>query len=259
VLIAVSSAKGSPGVTTTATALGGIWPHDVVLADLDPAGGDIALRHRDPSGRPLDPERGLLSLAAAARRGLAEGELYEHVQRVDGGLDVIAGVARPEQITGIGPVWPTLGTTLRQSPLDVIADCGRVSPGTPVMPVLSAADALVFVVRPTVEGYAHLRERLRWLADPLQFGHTGGIPVGVVVVAPSSDSKSAHDLDRLLQHDGLRVSVLGRIADDPKAAGALAGRWSRSIDRSLLIRSAREVAASVHALAAGRLRTTTGG
>lgn len=252
-LISFVSAKGSPGVTTAATAIGGIWPGDVVVADLDPAGGDLALRHRQVGGAPVEPERGLMSMAAAARRGLlSAAEVHEHLQKLDGGLEVLAGVSRPEQITGIGPVWPVLATTLHDMTGDVLADCGRVTPGTPVMPILSASDAVVFVVQPAVESYAHLRERLRWLAEPLRIGQAGAVPVGIVLVTPDSKSQGTRDLDRLLQSDGRQVSVLGTIAHDPKAADVLAGRTVRRIDRSLLVRSAREVAGAVRGLAVSR-------
>ncbi|PSL06769.1 MinD-like ATPase involved in chromosome partitioning or flagellar assembly [Haloactinopolyspora alba] len=256
-LIAFASAKGSPGVTTTVNALGGIWPSDVVIADFDPAGGDLALRHRGVEGEPLDNERGLLSLAAAARRGGAgEGDLGEHVQTAAGGLDIIAGVTRPEQFTGIGAAWPSVASMLAGASTDVLVDCGRIVPGTPLLPVLTAADAVVFVARPGVEYYAHLRERLRWLVEPLHVGEAGSIPLGVALLTGSSDTSAPRDLDRLLQHDGHQVTVLGRVAEDHKAAGALAGRWSRRIDRSLLVRSARELAESVRALATVRTRTT---
>src|SRR5690625_3247432 len=126
-LIALASAKGSPGVTTTATALAMTWQRDVVLADLDPAGGDVALRARTPNEDVLDPDVGLLSLAAAARRGLAPEEVPEHLQVIDGGTHVLAGVTRPEQVTGIGAVWPTSGAALRAGPeTDVLVAGGGV-------------------------------------------------------------------------------------------------------------------------------------
>ncbi len=249
-LVALASAKGSPGVTTTAVALGSVWPADVLVADMDPAGGDLALRLRAPEERPLDPERGLLSLAAAARRGLEAGEVAAHAQRTDGGLDVLAGVSSPDQVTGIGPVWPAVATALREFPgVDVLADCGRVVPGTPVMPVLTAADAVLLFVRPGVEAYAHLRERLRWLSGPLRIGEIGSIPVGIALRTAVSDTSAARDLDRLLQHDGLQVSVIGRVAEDRRAALGLAGQWSRRLDRSLMIRSARELVSAAKGLA----------
>ena len=249
-LVAFASAKGSPGVTTTAAALGSVWPADVVVADMDPAGGDLALRLRAPEEQPLDPERGLLSLAAAARRGLEPGEVAAHAQTTDGGLEVLTGVSSPEQVTGIGPVWPAVADALRDLPdVDVLADCGRVVPGTPVLPVLTAADAVVLCVRPSVESYAHLRERLRWLTGPLRIGEIGSIPVGIVLRTAATDTGAARDLDRLLQHDRLQVSVIGRVAEDRRAALGLAGLWSRRLDRSLLIRSVRELVSAVRGLA----------
>ncbi|HLR96402.1 MAG TPA: hypothetical protein VK053_17900 [Jiangellaceae bacterium] len=248
-LIALASAKGSPGVTTTATALAMTWQRDVVLADLDPAGGDVALRARTPNEDVLDPDVGLLSLAAAARRGLAPEEVPEHLQVIDGGTHVLAGVTRPEQVTGIGAVWTTIGSALRAVPeTDVLVDCGRVTPGTPVLPVITAADALVVVVRPSLDSYAHVRDRLRWLSGPMQLeqpGATGASSVGVLVVADPGERTVTQDLDRLLQHEGLPVRVLGRIGRDKRAAEALAGRWSRRLNRSLLMRSAREVRDSI--------------
>jgi len=46
--------------------------------------------------------------------------------------------------------------------------------------------------------------------------------------------------------------VLGRLADDKRAADALAGRVDRGIARSLLVRSARVLVDPIRRLAAGR-------
>jgi len=226
-----------------------VWRQNVIVADCDPAGGDLALRYRTPRGLPLDPELGLVSVAAAARRGLSPEEVLEHVQTAQGGLDILAGVTTPSQVTGIGPVWSALAGALRDVPgTDVLVDCGRITPGTPVLPLLMAADAVVLFARPTLEAYAHLRERLRWLAGQLRTGEVGGVPLGVAVVTEPGDTAATRDLDRLLQHSQLSVAVLGRVADDPKAADALAGRRSRRLDRSMLFRSARELAGAVYGL-----------
>ena len=69
-LITVASAKGSPGVTTTSLAMGALWPRQVLVAECDAAGADIPLRMSAEDGGVLDAERGLLSLAAAGRKGL---------------------------------------------------------------------------------------------------------------------------------------------------------------------------------------------
>ena len=81
-LVAFASAKGSPGASTAALAVAALWPRDVLLADCDPAGGDVALRMPDPDGAPLDPDRGLVSLAAAghAVTGLARSDAATFLQ-----------------------------------------------------------------------------------------------------------------------------------------------------------------------------------
>lgn len=257
-LITVAAAKGSPGVTTTARVLAAVWSRDVVLADLDPAGGDLALLGRTPDGGVLDPDRGLLSLAAQARRGLTEDSLDEHLQRLDGGLSVLCGVAGPEQVTGIGPVWPALAAYLADVPdRDVVVDCGRLTPGSPVLPVVEASDALLLVVRPRLEAYAHLRERLRWLTSSAA-GPGPGPAIGVVLVTDPKDDRSTGELEQLLAHSGVAVPVIGRLAHDARAADVLAGRVERSVGRSLLTRSMRHLAATVSDLGTvgDRVRTT---
>jgi hypothetical protein len=64
-LIALISAKGSPGVTTTALALALTWTSPVILAECDPSGGSVLpgfLRGQ------LGTDRGLMPLAAAELR-----------------------------------------------------------------------------------------------------------------------------------------------------------------------------------------------
>ncbi|MDC7120341.1 hypothetical protein OMK64_02195 [Cellulomonas fimi] len=252
-LVAIGSAKGSPGVSTTARVLAGVWPSDVVLADADPAGGDVSLLGRTASRGPLDPERGILSLAADARRGLANDSLDDHLQQLEGGLDVLCGVTSPEQMTGIAPAVPALAAALAHHPTrDVVVDCGRIHAGSPVMPVVAAADVLVLLARPRLESYAHLRERLRWLAQ-MRATSTRRLPaVGVALVADSRDRRSLGELAQLLAHEGLPVTVLGQVAEDQRAADVVAGRLDRGVERSLLVRSARQLVAPVADLGASQ-------
>ena len=252
-LVALASAKGSPGVTTTARVLASIWPTECVLVDADPAGGDVSLLSRTPSHEPLDPERGVLSLAVAARRGADQAPIDPHLQTTDGGLEVLAGVSRPEQVAGMGPVWPTIGEVLSRQLGAAVADLGRLAPGSPVLPMVADCDVLLFVVRPRVEAYAHLRERLSWLA-----GIGGGPPVGVLLVTEAKDSRSAPELAALLAHSGLDVPVVGVVAYDERAAAVVGGRLDRGIERSLLVRSVRPLVEPIRALASTRSSVQAG-
>ena len=241
-LYVLAAAKGSPGVTTSSVVLASVWPGEPILADLDPAGGDIALRYRDGSGAPLDPDRGLLSLGAAVRRGVAEVQLSDHVQQISGGLEVLTGVSSPDQVQGLGPTWQHLARSLRSVPgRDVIADCGRLAPGAATIPVLQSADAVLMLARPSLEGLSHLRELIRGLTELLQLGGYDAVPVGVALITSYRDARTAGDVQSILDQAGLRATVLGILAEDEKAAAAIRSGDSRKVRQSLLTRSAAEI------------------
>ena len=159
-LIAVAADKGAPGVTTTAIALAAVWPRPVLLAECDPAGGDIAYWLPAEGGGRLDPRRGLLSLAVAARRDLQPAQVWTHAQKLRGGLDVLLGVTNAEQGAGLEPLWGPVGGLLAGLPqADVIADCGRLGPDGPYYDLLAHAAAVVLVTRPSLGEVVRLRDR----------------------------------------------------------------------------------------------------
>ena len=242
-LVVLASDKGSPGVTTTAITLAAVWPRRVLLAELDPCGGDVALRLRGPRGAPLSPEVGLISLAVGVRRGARPEQVFEHVQRLDGGLEVVVGLSAGEQGSGLAGLWGPVGELLDRAPgVDVIADCGRLYPGSPAADVLASAAAVVLVTQPTIDAVAHLRARAGAVLRELERRSGRPPPVYVVVVTTARDDSSPKQIDQVLRQAGLPAPVLGRIALDPKGAGMLSGEWVGRLDRSLLVRSAREVA-----------------
>ena len=121
----------------------------VLLAECDPAGGDLVYRLPSESGDRLDPRRGLLSLAVAARRDLQPAQLWAHAQKLRGGLDVLLGVTTAEQGAGLEPLWGPVGSVLAGLPqADVIADCGRLGADGPYYDLLACAAAVVLVTRP---------------------------------------------------------------------------------------------------------------
>jgi hypothetical protein len=155
-LLAVGSMKGSPGVTTAAVALAAGWPAgDVpVLVECDPAGGDLVARFRP------EPYPGLVSLAAAARRTSEPGLLWQHRQRLPGGLPVVVGAIGGDQAkAALGALAASGGTEVfgqaAQTGRGVVADCGRVESGSAALPMVRAADALLLLARPRADELAH--------------------------------------------------------------------------------------------------------
>ncbi|MFD5024010.1 hypothetical protein [Streptomyces sp. NPDC058373] len=257
-LIALAADKGSPGVTTAAVALSAVWPRRVLLAETDPAGGDLLYRSAAAHGGSLDPNTGMLSIAATARRGLVPDQLWDHTQPLSGGLDVLVGIGSAEQATGFTGLWPTLGQSFAQlgdsphAPADVIADCGRISGDTAAVELFPYAQLVLLVSRTTPEALARVRDRATHLAQRLHGGPRGaaGIAtplIGVVLVTdPGGSAKLVHQVNDMLVAGQTGARVVGTLADDPAGADQLAGRRRGRLDKSLLIRSARKISADLY-------------
>jgi MinD-like ATPase involved in chromosome partitioning or flagellar assembly len=243
-LIAIASDKGAPGVTTAALALAAVWPRPVLLAECDPAGGDLVYRFPAAGGGHLDPRRGVLSLAVIARRGMAPHQVWEHAQKLHGGLDVLAGVTNAEQGAGLSLLWGPIGKVLASLPqADVIADCGRLGADGPLYDLLAEATTVVLVSRVHVADVIRLRDRATAFAAAAQSRGRRGFGVGVVVVADHKKLRaSLGEVQQVLAQANAPATVLGGIAHDTKGADLLSGEWGGSLDRTLLIKTAREVA-----------------
>ena len=246
-LIAVAADKGAPGVTTACVALAAVWPRPVLLAECDPAGGDLVYWLPSAAGGRLDPGCGLLSLAVALRRGVPPEQVFQHAQKLRGGLDVLAGVVTAEQGAGLEPLWGAVGRLLAALPAaDVIADCGRIGADAPRYDLLAQAAQVVLVTGDSLAEVVRLRERVA--AARAAFAHRGrSVWIGVVVVA---DHRRFHpalaEVARALGQQPGAVGVVGGLAHEPGSAerlrGRPGGRLSGSLDRSLLIRTARDLA-----------------
>ncbi len=212
-LIALCSVKGSPGVTTLAVALAMTWPHAEstrrLVAEVDPSGGDLAMRF----GLPATP--GLVSLAAAARRTRDPGVVWDHTQALPGGARALvappgAAHARAALSTlATAPEAPPLVLAVAREPgVVVLADCGRVDPGSPAEPIARHADALILVSGAQSDDLAHTAARLgelaRWTPRP-----------GLLL---TGDGYPTVDVER-----ELGVPAIGRLPYDPVAAATLTG------------------------------------
>jgi hypothetical protein len=230
-VVAFAKAK-SWGLSTAVLAVAAWWPpgRTMLVAELDPAGGDLAARYG------LGAEPGLLSLAAAARRDLSEATVWQHVQPLPGGTPCLLGPASADQAhAAVHAVGGRLASSMDASDVDVLADCGRLGAGTPVGPVVDNASLVVLVARPSAEEIAHLASRVESLRPT-------GRRLGVVLVGerPYSSAEVANAVD---------TEILGVLADDPAGAALVSGRSSQpwGFRRSQLMRSARDVAGAVRA------------
>ncbi|HZC40074.1 MAG TPA: hypothetical protein VE343_05330, partial [Streptosporangiaceae bacterium] len=243
-LIAVAADKGAPGVTTSSVVLAAVWPRPVLLAECDASGGDLVYRLPAPGGGRLDPQLGMLSLAVASRHGLQPQQLWEHTQKLHGGLDVLAGVTGAEQGAGLEPLWGTVGDAFARLPqADVIADCGRLGVEGSHYDLLARAATVVLITRGSLGEVIRLRERIAVLNTALGRRDGFGTRISVVVVA---DHKHFHsvlgEVGQALNQGRVRADVVGGLAYEPRSAQQLRGEWGGKLDKSLLIRSARGIA-----------------
>jgi hypothetical protein len=230
-LIAVCSAKGSPGATVSALALTLAWSRPVMLAECDPAGGDIAAGYlRDV---PLEG-RGLAQLAASMhRRRLAE-DLWGQLVDLNPGRQtamtrlVLPGLTDPAQAAGIAGGWNQLADLFRSmgagsGGYDVIGDCGRLAVAHPPRPVLAAADVVLLVLRLTLPS-------IRASASALAGLRASGLDrIGLVVVGDGAYTPKEVALE-------LRTAVAASLPDDPGTAAVLSGGGERH--RGRLLRAA---------------------
>jgi hypothetical protein len=243
-LIVIAADKGAPGVTTTALALAAVWPRPVLLAECDPSGGDLVYRFPAAHGGSLDPRRGLVTLAVAARRGLQPGQLWEHTQKMAGGLDVLTGVTNAEQGAGLGTLWGPLGGLFAaMSGGDVIADCGRLGADGPQYDLVAQAAVVLLVTRPNAGDVIRLRDRAAAVAAAASARGRRGFTSAVAVIADQRTLRAtAAEVSQALAQGDVPAGLIGGIADDPKGAELLRGAWGGRLDKTLLIRTARETA-----------------
>lgn len=241
-LIAVASAKFSPGASTFAELLMLLRPEAraALLVDCDPAGGEWLLR---PG---VQAEPGLVTLAMAGRRELAPHAALDHAQTVGEGLDVVVAPAAARQASSaLSILAERLGAHLcGLDDIDVVADCGRLATGSPALGVAAAADLVVLVSRPSVVAMVHLAPWVEQLASE-------GRPVGVVLVDRHQRHTLAYGPDEVAE--ALGVPVFGMVADDPGGATRLFAQPGslHGLLRTRLIRSERPVVDAVWGSLAG--------
>lgn len=248
-LITLAAAKGAPGVTTTALVMGALWPRQVVVAECDSSGADIPLRMPGDDGGVLDPDRGLLSLAAAGRKGLRSDLVLDHTQRVIGGTEVLAGARMAEQAAGMTNIWAMLGPALDGLPgYDVLADAGRIGATTPQNVLLRASRLVILVCTVEPSSVIHTRERLNMLAGQLDPSSPVGTPIAVAIVAEPKARRAVAEVRESFERIEAPLHGLWHLAFDPKGAGFFKGQVAGRADKTMLVRTARPMVAEAAAI-----------
>ena len=256
-MIAMTSGRAAPGVTTSVALLATVWPTPVVVADLDPAGGDLTTGWCNGSSNdgPRWADRSVVSFALESRRtdGSLSTGLAEHLRPVAGvpNCRFLAGLIDPTHLSFVMSEWSRLSRALAEVSrpgrgVDVLVDCGRFGADTPLS-VLAAADLVLIGVRPDRrQGVA-----ARYLAGQLR----PIVPVeklGLVVCATST----LRTLE-LEQQVGVCADI--ELPNDARIAEVFANGGRRPLrwQRSRLVRKAHDTAARLHTVLNEQRQPTT--
>lgn len=245
-IIAVGSEKGSPGATTVAAALAAAWPAPCLLLEVDPRGADLPLRLTRPDGTALMEAPSLVGLALAARDTAARPALDRYAQPTSMGVPVVPGEMSVRANARIAPQLPALAVAARDWPGTVVVDVGLLHSVNPALVMARAAACVLYVVRPTLEGFAHLRDNIGELAASVADPRRVRPAVGVVVVAAPREERAAlNGARQLLEQLSAPALLAGAIAWDPPGAEMLWTAPTKKSGRTPLTRSAATLAVKV--------------
>lgn len=240
-VLCLTSASGSPGVTTTALALAFSWPRPVVLVEADPTGGSGILAGFLRGTAEYDA--GLIEVALSPL-GVAEA-LRDVVRPLSPTVSFVAGTRTHTQATALREVWDPLAIALADldaNGQDVIVDAGRLGlVGSPT-PLLGSADLTLLMSRTTLPALAAARSWASAATTP----ESGWRHAGVLLIGEGQPYKAA-EVTKVLG-----VPVVADLPDEPEAAAVYhrGATPPRHFEGGTFARGLAAAVQSIHALIA---------
>jgi len=239
-VLALTSTRGAPGVTTTALALAYSWPHPVLLVEADVSGSSsIKAGHMRGNAH---PEPNLVDIALAHRNRALTVDSLRHATiglPLDENRLLLPGIVNSSQKATLTPdFWDALATVLANMArhgYDVIIDAGRRGAIAGPQTLLDRADLVGVVTGTRLDDIVSLAANV----DDIR-GDDADVAshrVGAIVVGEGRP----HSARQVQQATGL--TAWATISYDAVTADRLSGgselpTWQR-LERSPLIRSAR--------------------
>ncbi len=213
-VLALVSAKGSPGVTTAAAALtaAASLTGDSLLVELDPSGGDVQIL----TG--VEDEPGVTLAATELRRQVSGGRRRRRTSRSTppGVPALLAPTAELMAASVIASVIERWRPALREYGGTVVVDAGRWDGAQATARRVAVGDLVAVVCRPSVASVEHARH----IVDRLRTTARRPVVALVIGTRPYAPSEVAAELE---------VPLGGAIAWDPRGVGTL---WSKGVSKS---------------------------
>ena len=250
-LIGLTSARGAPGVTTTALGMALHWHRSVLLVEADVSGGSAVLAGFLRGT--LAHDRGLRDVAVALSLGdpLDEALNRSLIDLPGGQVRLLPGLANAAQAPAVSGLWAPLAEHLRSldaAGIDVIVDLGRWGARHGPEPVAHQVDLMLLVTGSDLPGIAAARGWVPVLTSELDALGQGSDALRAVIVGPGRPY-STREIG-----SALGLPVLGDVAWDPRSAATLShGRPApRATGRSPLNSSLTALGHAVAAAVATR-------
>jgi hypothetical protein len=246
-VIALTSASGAPGVTTSALAIALAWPRPTLLLEADPTGGSAILAGWFQGTASHD--RGLINLAMAHRHGDLVDALRDVTIRIpDSTVDLVAGIRSHAQAATVTPIWASLATALKAMErigTDVIVDAGRLGMVGAPMPLLRQADVVLLTTRSSMPAVSGARSWAKTLHE--DFTSLGAAENLGLLVVGQGNRYSAREIGGVL-----KLPVVSCLAWDPVSAEVfhLGQTPRKGFDDSSLTRSVRAAVSTIQAMVA---------
>lgn len=243
-VICLTSASGSPGVTTTAVGLALCWPRPVILVEADPTGGSGILAGFLKGTTPYDT--GLVDLALSPL-GTSDA-LRDIVRPMSPNVSLVAGTRTHAQAAALRDVWEPLGAALSEleaNGQDVIVDAGRLGLTGSPQQLLDLADATLLVMRANLPSISAARS---W-AETVRRPATGWRHPGLILVGEGQPYRDT-EVSKVLG-----MPVVADLPDDPAAAAVYhrGANPPRRFESGSYVRGLQAAAQSVQAhVARGR-------
>lgn len=258
-LYVLTSASGSPGVSTVAAGLAYHWPRPVLLLDADPTGTSALLAGHFRGE--LEPGLGLIDLAvAAAEERLEEAFAAAIAKLPDSDVRFLAGIRSHEQAHSLASLWPHLLEVLHrldEAGHDVIVDAGRLGlVGSPSL-LIDRADLVVLVTRNSLVSLAGARS---WATSMrARFAeHGSSARLGMMLVQDAPRRVQAYG-DRQVARS-LQLSVLANLPYDKDVAEVYShgSRPPKNFETSGLVKAYAASAEALRMVHAGNLDELAG-
>jgi hypothetical protein len=233
-VLAFTSAKGAPGVTTTVLALAFAWYRPVLVVEADMTGSSSMLAGLLRGE--TDHSRGVVPLSVGSRQqGFTLDGLWEHCLRLNEDRYLLPGIADPGQASTLTSAWAPLAQLfagLEADGVDVLVDAGRLGTTCPPASLLAAADSVLLVTGTRLPDVYALSRRA-----PAIRAELGGAEADSIFVLTVGEGRPYSNREIA---SSLGLPVISSIAWDPVSAevysvGAPPGRRFES---SALVRTA---------------------